>query len=138
MVELAASHPERLSRDELASRQHMPARYLEAILRDLAQAGLVIGHRGASGGYELGRPASNITIADVSRAVDGPLALVGQQRPGTVVYDGPAEHLGELWVGLRAAIRSVLEHVTISEIVDGKFPKSVRRMLDDPDSWVIR
>ena len=135
MLELAAAHPQRLNRDELAERQQLPGRYLEAILRDLARDGLVNGHRGASGGYELARPATGITVADVARAVDGPLALIAQQRPESVTYVGPSAHLGELWVGLRAAIRSVLDHVTLDDLVRGELPESVRTMLDDAAAW---
>jgi Rrf2 family protein len=138
MLELADAHPVRLSREELARRQNMPTRYLEAILRELANSGLVAGHRGVSGGYELSRPASEITIADVSRAVDGPLALVGHLRPGQVTYDGTAQHLGELWVGLRAAIRSLMEHVTLADLLDGTLPPSIRLMVEDADAWLER
>ena len=135
MLELAAADPQRLSRDELAQRQQLPPRYLEAILRDLGRERLLAGHRGVAGGYELTRPAAEITVADVSRAVNGPLALIGQQRPGTVDYQGASEHLGELWVGLRAAIRSVLEHVTLADLLEGELPPTIREMLDDSGAW---
>jgi Rrf2 family protein len=138
MLELAAAHPERLSRDELARRQHLPTRYLETIMRELARDGLVVGHRGVSGGYELARTPSEITVADVYRAVDGPLALVSQQRPGEVSYLGTSRHLGELWVGLRAAIRSVMEHVTLADLMSGTLPAAVRAMVDDSDAWLPR
>lgn len=138
MLELAAAHPERLNRDELAQRQQLPTRYLEAILRELARDGLVNGHRGVSGGYELARPATAITVGDISRAVDGPLALIAQQRPESVVYAGPSEHLGDLWVGLRAAIRSVLDHVTLADLLVGELPGEVRTLLDDAAAWQPR
>jgi Rrf2 family protein len=135
MLELAAAEPQRLSRDELARRQQLPTRYLEAILRDLARERLLASHRGVAGGYELSRSAAEITVADVSRAVDGPLALIAQRRPGTVDYQGASEHLGELWVGLRAAIRSVLEHVTLADLLEGELPPTIREMLDDSGAW---
>jgi Rrf2 family protein len=134
MLELADAHPERLSREELARRQQMPTRYLEAILRELVNAGLIAGYRGVAGGYELSRPANAITIADISRAVDGPLALVGHRRPDHVSYEGNARHLGDLWVGLRAAMRSVMEHVTLDELLSGELPPSVRSMVTESDA----
>lgn len=135
MLELAAAHPTRMNRDELAARQQLPARYLEAILRELARDGLINGHRGVTGGYELARPAAGITVADVARAVDGPLALIGQQRPESVAYVGASEHLGELWIGMRAAIRAVLEHVSLTDLLDGQLPPAIRSMLDDTGAW---
>jgi Rrf2 family protein len=135
MLELAAADPERLNRDELAHRQQLPTRYLEAILRDLARDGLLKGRRGVAGGYELARPARTITVADVARAVDGPLALIAQQRPESVEYAGPSEHLGELWVGLRAAIRSVMEHVSLADLLEGELPPRIRELLDDAGAW---
>lgn len=135
MLELAAAHPQRLNRDELAERQSLPTRYLEAILRDLARDGLLNGHRGVAGGYELARPAATITVGDVARAVDGPLALIAQQRPEAMSYLGPSEHLPDLWVGLRAAIRSVFDHVTLSDLLVGELPADVRRLLDDAAAW---
>ncbi len=137
LVELA-THDERLTRDELATAQQIPRRYLEAVLSQLRQAGLVVGQRGAAGGYTLGRPASEITIAEVSRAVDGPLALVQGQRPENVRYEGSSAHLPDLWIGLRAAVRQVMESVTIDDIRNGDWPDPVRRLVEDPDSWEPR
>jgi Rrf2 family protein len=131
LLELADAAPERLSREELARRQQLPTRYLEAILRELVNAGLIAGHRGVAGGYELSRPASQITIADISRAVDGPLTLVGHRRPDHVSYEGNARHLGDLWVGLRAAMRSVMEHVTLDDLLAGDLPPAVRSLVED-------
>lgn len=127
-----------LSRQELAEAQGIPPRYLEAILAQLRQAGLVVSTRGSSGGYRLARPAGEITVAEVSRAVDGPLTLVQGRRPGQIDYGGTARHLGDLWVGMRAALRSVLESVTLADLVAGDLPVGVRAMLDDPDAWRSR
>ncbi len=138
MVELAANEPRRMSRDQLAQNQSIPPRYLEAVMLELRRNGLVIGQRGSSGGYSLGRPASEITVADVSRAVDGPLALVQGQRPENVAYSGASQHLADLWIGLRAAVRSVMERVTIEDLVCGELPADVRCMVADPDSWLPR
>lgn len=138
MLELAAEYPQRMSRDDLAQRQDLPPRYLEAILGDLAVEGLIHGHRGRAGGYELARLASNITVADVARAVDGPLALVAQQRPENVACVGTSEHLGELWVGLRAAIRSVMDHVSLADLLAGELPPAIRELLSDSNAWLPR
>ena len=135
LLELAVRPDGRVTRDDLASAQHIPPRYLEAILGQLRQAGLVAGQRGSSGGYTLGRPASDISIAEVSRAVDGPLSLVQGERPENVSYEGASEHLAELWIGLRAAVRSVLEAVTVADVLAGNLPAEVRRLVDDPDAW---
>jgi len=135
LLELAAAD-ERMTRDELAARQDIPPRYLESILLQLRQAGLVVGQRGAAGGYTLGRPAEAISVAEVSRAVDGPLALVQGLRPEQTSYEGAGRHLGELWVGLRAAVRSVMESVTIADLLAGDLPAGVRALVDDPDAWV--
>jgi len=138
LLELADAGPDLVTRDELSAAQDIAPRYLESILGQLRQAGLVVGQRGSSGGYSLGRDAGEITVADVSRAVDGPLALVQGQRPETVEYEGTSAHVAELWVGLRAAIRSVLEQVTIADLLVGRLPDRVRRLVDDPDAWQPR
>ena len=135
LLELAARDDGRATRDELAAAQDIPPRYLEAILGQLRQAGLVVGQRGSSGGYTLGRAAADITIAEVSRAVDGPLALVPGERPENVSYEGTSEHLADLWIGLRAAVRAVLESVSVADVLDGHLPLDVRRLVDDPDAW---
>jgi Rrf2 family protein len=135
LLELAAGEG-RVTRDELAAAQDIPPRYLESILLQLRQAGLVVGQRGSSGGYVLGRPPEEITVAEVSRAVDGPLALVQGQRPEQIRYEGTGANLGELWIGLRAAVRSVLETVTIADLLAGDLPDTVRALVDDPDAWL--
>lgn len=135
LLELAAHPDVRTTRDELARAQSIPPRYLELVLSALRASGLVLGQRGSTGGYRLGRPAEEITVADVSRAVDGPLALVQGQRPEQVNYIGSSEHLHELWIGLRAAMRSVMESVTIADLLSGEFPPIVRALVDDPDAW---
>lgn len=138
LLELAASDGGRVTRDELAAAQNIPPRYLEAVLLQLRQAGLVSGQRGAAGGYTLGRPAEEISVAEVSRAVDGPLALVQGQRPEHVTYVGASLHLNELWIGLRAAVRSVMEAVTIADLLRDDLPPTVRALVDDPDAWQPR
>ena len=124
--------------DQLAEAQDIPARFLEGILRQLRQAGIVASQRGAEGGYRLAKPPGEITVADVVRALDGPLADVRGDRPENAEYNGAAEHLKEVWVATRAAVRGVLDHVTLAEICSGKLPDSVTRWTDDPASWSPR
>jgi Rrf2 family protein len=138
ILEVAARDASRVTRDELSEAQDIPPRYLEVVLTDLRRAGLLFGHRGSSGGYSLGRAAADITVADVARAVDGPLALVQGRRPEDVSYTGSSEHLHELWIGLRAAVRSVLDEVTIADLASGYLPPTVRSLVDDSDAWLPR
>jgi len=121
--------------DHLAAEQDIPARFLEGILRQLRQAGVIASQRGADGGYRLARAASAITVADVVRALDGPLADVRGDRPENADYDGAAEHLREVWVATRAALRGVLDHVTLEEIASGKLPDTVTDLTSDPSAW---
>jgi Rrf2 family protein len=123
---------------ELAEEQHLPAKFLGAILTDLRRAGLVISHRGNEGGYQLARPASAITVADVMRALDGPLAEVRGLRPEMTDYTGAADHLQDVWVAVRAALRSVLESVTLEHVVKGDLPPAVAALTADPDAWLPR
>ncbi len=138
LLELASTDPAMATRDELAAAQEIPPRYLEAVLSQLRQAGLVVGQRGAAGGYRLGREPGAITVAEIARAVDGPLALVHGQRPEHVAYRGTSEHLSGLWIGLRAAVRSVMESVTLAHLMRGEFPDEIRALIDDPASWEPR
>jgi Rrf2 family protein len=138
LIELAVADGGQRTRQDLADAQDIPSRYLEAVLIDLRRAGLVVGQRGPSGGYQLGRSAGTISVADIARAVDGPLTLIQGQRPESVSYAGSSRHLHELWIGLRAALRSVLESVTIGDLVTGELPSEVRCLVDDPDAWLSR
>ena len=139
LVELAAAweaDPRGLTKGEdLARAQGIPAKFLEGILRQLRQAGLVSSQRGADGGYRLDREPSAITIADVVRALDGPLAAVRDLRPEDVHYSGGADHLRDVWVALRSAMRDVLEHTTLANVQSGELPERVRAYLEEPDAW---
>ena len=135
LIEIARQPERPTTRDEIAARQHIPPRYLEAVLGQLGKGGLLTGHRGAAGGYTLTRSAASITVADAARCVDGPLTLVGSQRPERMVYTGASAGLGDLWVGLRAAVRGVLEAVTLADLAAGRLPPPVRALVDDPDAW---
>ncbi len=135
LVELAVANGVQRSRRELAEAQNIPGRYLEAVLSDLRRAGFVAAHRGPAGGYVLARSPAQINVAEVARAVDGPLTLVQGQRPENVTYSGSSRHVHELWIGLRAAMRAVLESVTLADLVEGRLPAEVRALIDDPDAW---
>lgn len=131
--------PKRLVKGESISRaQEIPVKFLEGILRELRQSGIVASQRGAEGGYRLDRSPSEVTIADVVRALDGPLAAVRGSRPEDMTYEGAAEHLREVWIAMRAAMRDVLENTTLVNVVTGQMPDEVTAMLAEPGAWVRR
>ncbi len=137
-VELAAHGEAPVSAERIADAQQIPANFLENILLDLRRAGIVASKRGAAGGYLLAKPAREIVVADVVRAVEGPLASVRGLSPDELDYAGNAEPLREVWVALRSAVRSVLEHVTIADIASGKLPAQITKLTREPDAWVRR
>lgn len=124
--------------EELAEAQGLPPKFLGAILNDLRRSGIVASRRGSEGGYRLARPASEVTVADVMRSLDGPLAEVRGLRPEAARYDGAAEHLQDVWVAVRAGLRRVLDNVTLEDVVRGRLPKAVARLTEDPDAWEPR
>jgi Rrf2 family protein len=135
-VELAALGDEGPVKGErIASAQQIPGNFLENILSDLRNSGLVASRRGADGGYWLARPAAEISLADVIRAVDGPLAAVRGQRSEQVAYDGNATALRDVWVAVRASLRNVLERVSLADVAAGTLPADVQQLADDPDAW---
>ena len=117
MVELAAAPTELVKAERLATAQSIPPKFLENILLELRHASLIASQRGADGGYRLARPADEITVADVIRAVEGPIASVRGARPEDATYEGPAVALRDVWIELRAAMRGVLEQTTIADLV---------------------
>lgn len=134
-VELAAAGEGPLKGDRIAEAQEIPSNFLENILSDLRNAGIVMSRRGADGGYWLARPADEVSLADVIRAVDGPLANVRGIRSELVAYSGNAEKLRDVWVAVRASLREVLENVTLADVVRGELPERVTALAADPDSW---
>lgn len=124
--------------EAIGRQQAIPLKFLENILGDLRHAGLVRSQRGADGGYWLNRPATEISVADVIRAVDGPLASVRGQRPEDIGYDGCAEPLQQVWIAVRSNLRAVLEHVTLADLAAGDLPEDVRRLARDPEAWTTR
>jgi Rrf2 family protein len=135
LIELAAGDARSLTRGQLAESQHIPLKFLSNILQELKTAGLVNTQRGSDGGYWLARPAEHITLADVIRAVDGPLANVRGESPETVIYAGTAEPLRNVWIAVRASLRSVLEHVTLADIAHNQLPPAVTSLASDPLAW---
>jgi Rrf2 family protein len=138
MLELAAHGPELVKAELLITHQGLPRKFVEAILAELRRSGLVRSHRGAEGGYELARSPAQITIGAVIRAVDGPLAEVRGMRPNDTSYDGAATHLPDVWVAVRASLRSVLDETTLAQVLAGDLPRPVRRLIESPDAWVSR
>jgi Rrf2 family protein len=137
-TELAAAPPGPVKGDLLARRQGIPAKFLENILADLRRSGLVSSQRGAEGGYWLAVDANRVSVADIIRAVEGPLADVHGMPPEQVDYAGPAAGLQQVWVATRAALRTVLEEVSLADIVDNRLPEQVRQLLAEPDAWSRR
>jgi Rrf2 family protein len=137
MAELAASPPgQAVKAETLAASQQIPRNFLDNILSELRAAGLVRTLRGPEGGSMLGRPAAEITLAEVLRAVEGPLAAVRGVRPEELEYPGAATRLPEVWVAVRANLRGVLEGVTLADLAAGKLPGAIARLAKNPDAWL--
>ncbi len=135
VAELAVAGEQRVKRDVIAQRQHIPVEFLESVLLSLKHAGIVQSQRGASGGFRLARSATEITLGDVIRAVDGPMSDVRGDRPESVEYPAPAQHLQEIWIAVRASLREILDGTTVDALVRGKMPKRVRMLTEDPAAW---
>jgi len=135
MLTLAASTTPTATAQALADEQRLPHKFLEAILADLRRAGLVRSQRGAEGGYALARAADTISLGDVIRAVEGPLAGVRGVRPEQTAYQGSAQHLQLAWVAARAALRSVVDELSLADILTGALPAHVRALVDSPGAW---
>jgi Rrf2 family protein len=137
-AELAAAGDGQVKAERIAQAQGIPAKFLENILLDLKHAGLVQSQRGPDGGYRLALPPEQIALADVIRAVEGPLANVRGISPDQLEYEGAAERLREVWVAVRVSLRSVLEHVTLADLARGELPERIEELTRDPDAWVRR
>ncbi|QCD55700.1 RrF2 family transcriptional regulator [Streptomyces hawaiiensis] len=136
VVELAVRQGEGpVKAEAVATAQDIPHKFLEGILGDLRRAGVVDSRRGGGGGYRLARDASEITVADVIRAVDGPIVSVRGERPTGLAYSGTAEPLLPLWIALRANVRRILEGVTIADLAAGALPEPVERLAAEPAAW---
>lgn len=124
--------------DSIAEAQGIPLQFLEQILLELKHARLVRARRGAKGGYWLSKRPEEITLADVIRAVEGPLANIQDDAPETTSYPGNAESLTKVWIAVRSSLREVLEEVTVADLRDGNLPDTVDRLADEPDAWETR
>jgi len=140
VVEMAAASPDGhlVKAESVADAQQIPLRFLLGILNELRHAGIVDSRRGVEGGYRLAMPAADVTIADIIRAIDGPLANVAGVRPDALQLAGSAAPLQQVWVSLRSSIREVLEHVTVADIVNGELSPEVLARAQDADAWTRR
>jgi Rrf2 family protein len=139
-VELAAHEDDDklVTSEEIADRQDIPHAFLTNILQSLRQAGVVASKRGPVGGHRLARPAKEIVIADIIRAIDGPLAGVSGQHPEELEFKGTAKPLQDVWIAVRANLREILEKVTLADIVNDDLPKQISKRAADEDAWVSR
>jgi Rrf2 family protein len=135
-IELAAADDGRVKGERIAQAQEIPLKFLENILGDLKHAGVVRSQRGAEGGYWLARPAEEITVADVVRAVDGPIAKVRGLGPESVEYAGSAERLRDVWIAVGTNLRAVLEQVSVADIARGDLPAAIELLAADPEAWL--
>ncbi len=137
-VELAAAPDGPVKGETIAATQGISLKFLENILADMRRAGIVASRRGTDGGYWLAKPAQDISVADVMRAVEGPLASVRGEAPETIEYPGAAQALPRVWIALRGGLRSVLERVTLADIASGELPPEIERLAADPEAWITR
>lgn len=135
-LELAIADGGPLKREQIAQAQSIPTAFLQNILVELRHAELVEAQRGREGGFRLARPAAEITVADVVRAVSGPLATIRGVRPPAVDYTPAALPLREVWVALRANVRAILEHVTLADLAADTLPASVKKITANPEVWL--
>ena len=136
LAQAAAEGKGPLKGERISEAQGIPKKFMENILLDLKHSGIVRTQRGAAGGYWLARPAGETTLADIIRAVEGPLANVRGEFPETVEYQGVARPLTEVWIAVRANLRAVLETVTLADLVEGALPAPIGKLTRDPEAWV--
>jgi Rrf2 family protein len=135
-IELAAAQDGHVTAEQLAQAQNIPGKFLETILTHLRRSNIVRSQRGPDGGFWLARPAAEISLADIIRAIDGQLLGVRGERPENVSYPGAAQPLQRVWIALRANERAVLETVTLADIVNSKLPDAIQLLVDSPQAWV--
>jgi Rrf2 family protein len=138
LVVLAASDGTPVPGGTIAEIASLPPKFLDGILAELRRSGLVLSQRGAEGGYRLARSAKTISIAEVFRAIDGPLAEVRGERPEQTSYEGVTQPLQAVWIAVRASLRSVLEQTTLADIAANQLPRHVQRLTAEPDAWKAR
>src|SRR3954447_10251180 len=136
LIEMASrSDGKAVSAEELGKQQEIPHGFLQAILADLRRAGIVLSQRGQSGGWRMARPAADVSVADVIRAVDGPLVSVYGLRPEAVSYNERAEALQRVWIAARHSRRDVFEQVSAADLAHGALPPAVARLTEDEGAW---
>ena len=142
LLELAAAQRENpralLKGDAIAEKHVIPTKFLVGVLTTLRTAGILQSMRGRDGGFRLAKPAADIRVADVMRALEGPLAEVRGERPEETEYLGAAEHLRDLWIATRVALRSVLETTSLADIENGNLPSEFAALLSAPGAWARR
>jgi Rrf2 family protein len=136
LASLAGEGP--VKAEQIAEAQSIPLNFLENILAELRRAGIVESRRGAAGGYLLAKPPEDVSLADIIRAVEGPLANVRGMSPDALEYEGSAERLRDVWVALRASVRAVLEQVTLADVAKGDLPPHVAELTQAADAWLRR
>jgi Rrf2 family protein len=137
-VELASAGDEPVKGEKLAESQEIPLQFLEHILLELKHARIVRARRGARGGYWLAKPPEDVTLADVIRAVEGPLANIQDIAPEATEYPGNAAPLRDVWIAVRASLRRVLEQVTLADLRDGNLPDEIGELIADEGAWITR
>jgi Rrf2 family protein len=135
ILEIAAAPQPPVKRDEIARAQKIPVKFLETILGELKHAGIVASQRGAEGGYSMAKDPGEVTVADVIRVIDGPLAHIRDTRPESLDYQGVAGPLKDVFIALRARMREVLESVTLADLVAGELPEEITSALSRPEAF---
>ena len=135
LIELARAGGDPLTAERISAAQEIPRGFLLAILAEMRRANLVRSQRGQSGGWVLARPPESVSVADIIRAVEGPLATVHGRRPEAVTYDDQTAQLQQVWVAVRASLRDVLEYVTVAHLASGRLPRQVTARTRHHDAW---
>jgi Rrf2 family protein len=130
----ATERQEVISAEAISQGHDIPEKFLEGILTSLRKAKLINSYRGPSGGYELARPAGEINVAEIIRAIDGPLAAVRGAPPEEIQYESSVQHVADVWIATRVALREVLENITVAQIIEGKFDNLVTKKLEKKDA----
>jgi Rrf2 family protein len=137
-IELAAAGGDPIKGEAIADAQDIPLKFLENILGELKHTGIVSSRRGAQGGYWLAKDADDVSLADIVRAVEGPLATVRGQGPESLTYKGEAEPLQKVWIALRANLRAVMDDTSLADVVSGELPAAVRELSEPAEAWSQR